>query len=110
MLAIERRWLAGGGLLAIAALEDHLGRTLDEEHLFAFRGPVERRHKLVLGFERNGVDARIGGLLCPSIHAELRRKRIDPPLGRSAFSLPGAPILERFGMVEERGDAPKERP
>ena len=60
VLAVERRRRAGRRLLAVAVAEDDLGRALDEQDLPAVGRAVQRRHELVLGLERDGVDARLG--------------------------------------------------
>ncbi len=108
MQAIERCRLAGRRLLAIAVLEDDLGRAFDEKELLALRRLVERRHELVLRFERDGVDPRRRGKLGLAVHAELGRERIERALGRIALDLPGALLLEQFRVVAQQGDAPHE--
>ena len=69
---------------------------------------MERRHELVLRFERDGVDPRRCSLLGLPVHAELGRERIERPLGRIAFHFPGAILLEQLRVVAEHGDAPHE--
>ncbi len=85
--AIERLF-AACVLLPVAMIEDRLGRALDEQDLAAFRGLVQCRHEAVFGFERDGVDARIGGLLLLPIHSEFRGERIERALGRIALDFP----------------------
>ncbi len=95
-----------GGLLSIAVLEDDFRRALDEQELLAVGRLVQRRHELVLRFERDGVDPRRRGLLGLPVQAELGRERIERSLGRIAFHLPGAILLEQLRVVAEHGDAP----
>ena len=87
MGAIERRPAAGRILLPVAMVEDHLGRALDEKHL-AIGRPVQGRHELVFGFEGDGVDARISGLLLLPLDAQFGGERIERALGRIALHLP----------------------
>jgi hypothetical protein len=108
VLAIEGLRLAASGLLSIAVIEDDFGRALDEEKLLAVGGLVERRHELVLGLERDRVDARRRSLLGLPVHAELACERIKRPLGRIAFHLPGAILLKQLRVVAEHADAPHE--
>jgi hypothetical protein len=81
-------------------VEDHLGRALDEQHVAVTR-PVQRRHELVLGFERNGVEARRGRRFRGAIEAELRREGIERALGRVALDLPLPLLLEEFRVVAQ---------
>ena len=108
MVAIERRWLSVRGLLPVAVLEDDLRRALDEQDLLAVGRLVQRRHELVLRFERDGVDPRVRGLLGLPVHPELGRERIERALGRIALHLPDAFLLEQLRVVAEHRDAPHE--
>jgi hypothetical protein len=92
MLPVQRHSVAGGGLLAIAVFDDDLGRTLDEQHFLAIRGPVQCRHELMLGFERDGIDARIRRLHRLAFQPELRCERVERSLGRVAFYFPRIPF------------------
>src|SRR5262249_44594186 len=99
VLAIDRLRLAPRDLLSVAVLKNDLGRALDEEDLLTICGLVERRHELVLRLERDGLDARKRSLLSLPVHAELGRERIERALGRVAFHLPGAILLEQLCVV-----------
>ena len=92
-------------LLPVAMVEDRLGRALDEQDLAAFRGLMQSRHEAVFGFERDGVDARIGGLLRLPLSPEFRGEGIERALGRIALDFPHPFLLAQLGVVAERGDA-----
>ena len=106
-VAIERRRTVRR-LLPVAMLEDHLGRALDEQHL-AVRRTVQRRHELVLGLERDGVDARRGRCLGGAVHAELGREGIERALGRVALDLPFPLVLKELGVVAQHRHASHQR-
>ncbi len=86
-------------------VEDRFGRALDEQDLAAFRRCVQRRHEAVFGFERDGVDARIGGLFRLPLGPEFRGEGVERALGRIAFDFPHPLLLAKLGVVAERGDA-----
>jgi len=109
VLAVERSRLSIGGLLAIALFKDDFRRALDEQHLPAVYSLLQRRHELVLGFERNGVDTRRCGQLGLPVHTELCRERIQRAFRRIAFNLPVAFLLEQLRIVAEQGDPAHER-
>jgi hypothetical protein len=106
--AIERCRLAGRRLLAVAVLEDDLGRTLDQEKLLTLRRLVERRHELVLRFERDGIDPRRCGELGLAAEAELGRERVERALGRIALDSPGTLLLEQLRVIAQHGHAAHE--
>ena len=106
VLAVERRLLPSRGLLTVAVVHNDFWRPLDEQHFPAIGRLVQRRHELVLGLERNGVDARIRLLLRLALHAELVSKGVQRPLGRVSLDLPDAFRLEQFRVVAEHRHAP----
>src|SRR6516164_11358134 len=90
-------------------LEDYLRSAFDEQHALAVSGLVEGRHKLVLRFERYGVDTRKRSLLSLPVHTELDREWIEGAFSRIAFYLPRSVLLEQLGSVAEQADAAHER-
>jgi hypothetical protein len=108
MGAIERRALARCVLLAVAMVEDDLRRALDEQDLAALGGAIQRRHEPMFRFERDDVEAGIGGLLRRPVDPELGGERIERALGRIALDLPDAVLAAQLRVVAERRDAPQE--
>src|SRR6516162_6016796 len=90
-------------------LEDYLRSAFDEQHALAVSGLVEGRHKLVLRFERYGVDTRKRSLLSLPVHTELDREGVEGAFSRIAFYLPRAVLLEQLGVVAQQADPPHER-
>jgi hypothetical protein len=107
MVARERHLFSGDGLLAVTVIEDNLRSTLDQQYLRAAGRLVERRHELVLRFERNGVNPRVSVLFSLPIHPELSRKRIERAFGRIAFHLPDALLMEQLRVIAEHRHAPQ---
>ena len=101
MVAVDRRRLPAAGRLPIAMLEDHLGRPLDQQKLLAGGVFVQCRHEPVFRFERDRVDPGIGGLLGLPFETELVAERVERPLGRVAFDLPGSFFLVDLRIVAE---------
>src|SRR5262249_18452877 len=94
--AVEGGRLPPGSLLERAPLEEDLRSALDQQHAPAVRRLVESRHELVLGLERDRIDAWKRRLLGLPVHAELGREGIEGALGRIAFHLPRAVLLEQL--------------
>src|SRR5215471_1862761 len=90
MLAVQRHCLPATGCLAVTMIEDYLGCPFDQEKLPGGSIFVQGCHKAVFRFERDFVDPRIGGLLRLPFETELVAERIESPLSRVAFDLPGA--------------------
>ena len=62
----------------------------------------------MLRLERNGIDPRISILFSLPLQPELGRERIERPLGRITFHLPGAILFEQLRVIAQHGDAPHE--
>ena len=106
IVAVDRRSLPASDCLPVAMLEDDLGRPLDQQKLLAGGIVVQCRHEAVFRFERDRVQPRIGRLLGLPFEAKLVAERVESPLGRVAFHLPGAFFLADFRIVTEHRDAP----
>src|SRR5271169_6640829 len=88
-------------------IENNLGSTLDQQHLWAAGRLVERRHELVLRFERNGVYPRVSALFILPVHPDLSRKRIERAFSRIALHLPDAILMEQLRVIAEHRHAPE---
>src|SRR6516162_1721519 len=104
MTTVDRRGLPANGCLPVAMLEDYLGRPLDQEKLLAGSVFVQCRHEAMLGFERDGVDPGIGGLLGMPFESELVPERVKGPLSRVSFDLPGSFFPVDLRVVAEHRD------
>ena len=93
--------------MPITVIENNLGSTLDQQRLLAADRLVERRHELVLRFERNGVHPRVSVLFSLPVHPELGRKRIERAFGRIALHLPDALLMEQLRVIAEHRYAPQ---
>src|SRR6516164_2933581 len=106
MLAIERHCLTASGSLAVAVIENYLGRPFGQQKPTAGSILVQGRHKAVLRFERYRVDPRVGGLLGLPFETKLVAKWVEGPLGRVAFHFPCTLFAVDRGIVAEHRDPP----
>ena len=100
----------GGAALRLRALQQPVGRALDEDRARPVRSLVERRHELVRGVERHDRDARAAG----GLHAALHGGDLERALGRLADQHPRSVVEPSTGrddvrVVAEGGDGEDRR-